>query len=118
MIESSNAETSRQDERPSTPPSQILSGLAEPEGTPNSGAKSRSSLSELLRRHTEKGRVLKLSNEDEERLTEELGNWINSDSSPYEHDDSTEGDSPKRSTHPRCNEDANSKPGSPSPPAS
>ncbi|KAF8531314.1 hypothetical protein JB92DRAFT_95402 [Gautieria morchelliformis] len=58
----------------------------ENEGTPG-GAKGRQSLSDLLRLHAEKGKDLKLSKEDEQRLSEELGKWINSDSSPYEPDD-------------------------------
>ncbi|GJJ10512.1 hypothetical protein Clacol_004738 [Clathrus columnatus] len=56
------------------------------DGTP-SGTKGRKSLSDLLRLHAEKGKDLHLSEEDELRLSEELGRWINSDSSPYEPDD-------------------------------
>ncbi|KIJ29123.1 hypothetical protein M422DRAFT_188918, partial [Sphaerobolus stellatus SS14] len=49
--------------------------------------KGRKSLSDLLRLHAEKGKDVQLSAEDELRLSEELGRWINSDSSPYEPDD-------------------------------
>ena len=45
------------------------------EGTPG-GAKGRRSLSDLLRLHAEKGKDLKLSVEDEQRLSEELGKWV------------------------------------------
>jgi len=88
-----NGHDSESTRRPSTPPAQTRKGLPEPDGTPDMGTKSRASLSELLRRHAEKGRELKLSDEDEERLSEELGNWINSDSSPYE---TAAGDSSRR----------------------
>jgi hypothetical protein len=49
----------------------------ENEGTPG-GAKGRRSLSDLLRLHAEKGKDLKLSKEDEQRLSEELGKWVRS----------------------------------------
>ena len=45
------------------------------EGTPG-GAKGRRTLSDLLRLHAEKGKDLKLSAEDEQRLSEELGKWV------------------------------------------
>jgi len=79
---------------PSTPPPghQTLHLLAENEKTPgdnssNFGTRGKKSLSEMLKRHCEKGRSLNLSDEDEENLSEELGKWINSNSSPYELDD-------------------------------
>ncbi|KZT34085.1 hypothetical protein SISSUDRAFT_969056, partial [Sistotremastrum suecicum HHB10207 ss-3] len=72
---------------PSTPPSRSQSGIPEQvDETPNT-ANARRSLTELMKAHAEKGKDLNLSDEDAERLTEELGNWINSDSSPYEPDD-------------------------------
>lgn len=45
------------------------------DGTP-SGTKGRKSLSDLLRLHAEKGKDLHLSEEDELRLSEELGRWV------------------------------------------
>lgn len=50
----------------------------ENEGTPG-GTKGRRSLSDLLRLHAEKGKDLKLSEEDEQRLSEELGKWASLD---------------------------------------
>jgi len=85
---------------PSTPPNghQNPSSDAETTTTPAAaaaggdkdkmGTRGKKSLSEMLKRHIEKGRSLNLSDEDEENLSEELGKWINSDSSPYELDDS------------------------------
>ncbi|KAF8503017.1 hypothetical protein BU17DRAFT_58624 [Hysterangium stoloniferum] len=69
---------------PSRPRIMVLNGIDQDnDGTPG-GAKGRKSLSDLLRLHAEKGKDLQLSEEDEQRLSEELGRWINSDSSPYE----------------------------------
>jgi len=80
-----------QGQRPCTPSSsrapQDRDAEATPGGEPTGIGKSRRSLSDLLRLHAEKGRDLKLSAEEEEVLSEELGHWINSDSSPYEPDD-------------------------------
>lgn len=45
------------------------------DGTPG-GTKGRKSLSDLLRLHAEKGKDLHLSEEDELRLSEELGRWV------------------------------------------
>ena len=52
------------------------------DGTPG-GAKGRRSLSDLLRLHAEKGKDLKLSEEDEQRLSEELGKWVSLDEQPH-----------------------------------
>jgi len=91
---------------PKTPsPARVRDGNDDNEGTP-SGARGRKSLTDLLRLHAENGKDLQLSEEDEQRLSEELGRWvrsdtlislyvpyepfvlqINSDSSPYEPDD-------------------------------
>ncbi|KAF8589094.1 hypothetical protein K439DRAFT_1612992 [Ramaria rubella] len=77
-------------EPPKTPSTSRMARLShmdnDNDGTPG-GTKGRRSLSDLLRLHAEKGKDLKLSEEDEQRLSEELGKWINSDSSPYEPDD-------------------------------
>lgn len=48
----------------------------ENDGTPG-GTKGRRSLSDLLKLHAENGKDLKLSEEDEQRLSEELGKWVN-----------------------------------------
>lgn len=72
---------------PKTPsPARVRDGNDDNEGTP-SGTRGRKSLTDLLRLHAENGKDLQLSEEDEQRLSEELGRWINSDSSPYEPDD-------------------------------
>lgn len=47
----------------------------------------RRSLTDLMRLYAERGEDLKLTAEEEKSLKEELGLWINSDSSPYEGDD-------------------------------
>ena len=61
---------------PKTPsPARIRGSTEENEGTPG-GTKGRKSLSDLLRLHAEKGKDLQLSEEDEERLSEELGRWV------------------------------------------
>jgi len=75
--------------RPSTPPAGHQSLTSDNEATPGDkmGTRGKKSLSEMLKRHIEKGRSLNLSDEEEENLSEELGKWINSDSSPYELDD-------------------------------
>ncbi|EKM56927.1 uncharacterized protein PHACADRAFT_254323 [Phanerochaete carnosa HHB-10118-sp] len=44
-------------------------------------------LSDLLRLHTEKGKDLDLSPEEANQLAEVLGRWINSESSPFEGED-------------------------------
>jgi hypothetical protein len=76
---------------PSTPPNghQTSSSDAESTTTPAAGGKKekdmdmdkmgtrgKKSLSEMLKRHIEKGRSLNLSDEDEENLSEELGKWV------------------------------------------
>jgi hypothetical protein len=42
----------------------------------NTGTKGRRSLSDLLRRHAEKGSEVRLSDEEEDKITEELGKWV------------------------------------------
>jgi len=44
-------------------------------------------LSDLLRLHAEKGKDLDLSQEEANQLAEVLGRWINSESSPFEGED-------------------------------
>ncbi|KLO06873.1 hypothetical protein SCHPADRAFT_791668, partial [Schizopora paradoxa] len=51
------------------------------------GERNRRSLSDLMRMYGEQGKNMQLSAEEEKVLSEELGMWINSDSSPYEGDD-------------------------------
>jgi len=89
------------DHEPSTPPNgtQHLDNEATP--SEKFGTRGKKSLSEMLRRHVEKGRSLNLSDEDEENLSEELGKWINSDSSPYELDDDNVPPGKNDSTHSR-----------------
>jgi len=76
---------------PPPPPNgtQSQNHVSDSEATPNEkfGTRGKRSLGEMLKRHVEKGRSLNLSDEDEEKLSEELGKWINADSSPYELDD-------------------------------
>ncbi|KZV94885.1 hypothetical protein EXIGLDRAFT_766760 [Exidia glandulosa HHB12029] len=70
--------------RPTTP----KGGAALKEGeTPGKIAKTKRRLAELLQKHTEDGKQVELTAEDEAKLSEELADWINSDSSPFEPDD-------------------------------
>ncbi|EJD54639.1 hypothetical protein AURDEDRAFT_179749 [Auricularia subglabra TFB-10046 SS5] len=70
--------------RPMTPKGTTV--LKEGE-TPGKVASGKRRLAELLQKHTEEGKKVELSPEDEAKLGEELADWINSDSSPFEPDD-------------------------------
>lgn len=66
--------------RPSTPPAGHQNLTSDNETTPGDkmGTRGKKSLSEMLKRHIEKGRSLNLSDEEEENLSEELGKWVSS----------------------------------------
>ncbi|TFK67565.1 hypothetical protein BDN72DRAFT_798802 [Pluteus cervinus] len=54
---------------------------------PVAGVKSKRTLSELLRLHSEEGTDCNFSPEEASRVADVLGQWINASSSPYESDD-------------------------------
>lgn len=73
------------DSKPGSRPTTPKGGQVLKEGeTPGRVAKGKRRLAELLQKHTEDGKQVELSPEDEAKLSEELADWINADSSPFE----------------------------------
>ncbi|EPQ53467.1 hypothetical protein GLOTRDRAFT_116928 [Gloeophyllum trabeum ATCC 11539] len=62
-------------------------GAGEEGETPTGDGKGKRTLSELMKVYAEKGTSVKFSPEEAARLAEVLGQWINSESSPYEGED-------------------------------
>ncbi|OCH93321.1 hypothetical protein OBBRIDRAFT_790353 [Obba rivulosa] len=58
-----------------------------PEAGQKGKTEAKRTLSELLRLHAEKGTNVTFSPEEASRIAEVLGQWINSESSPYESED-------------------------------
>jgi len=75
--------------KPTTPRNSVVFPTNGPEKTPSRGVASKGerTLSELLKLHAEKGTGGKFSADEASRVAEVLGQWINSESSPYEADD-------------------------------
>jgi hypothetical protein len=72
-----------------TPRNSIVFPADEVERTPGRGVASKGgrTLSELLKLHAEAGTEGRFSQEEASRVAEVLGQWINSESSPYEAED-------------------------------
>ncbi|KAJ7715715.1 hypothetical protein DFH07DRAFT_947675 [Mycena maculata] len=79
--------------RPTTTPRNSVIFPVEDEATPGRGSGTRGvetgkrSLSELMRLHAAKGTDCKFSAEEAKRVADDLRDWINSGSSPYEDED-------------------------------
>ncbi|TFK47562.1 hypothetical protein OE88DRAFT_1665756 [Heliocybe sulcata] len=80
---------STQGEKPSTPRKLVaFPGENRAEGeVPTGDGKGKRTLSELMKLYAEKGTSVKFSSEEAARLADVLGQWINSESSPYEGED-------------------------------
>jgi len=72
-----------------TPRNSVVFPADGSEKTPGRGAASKNerTLSELLKLHAEKGTGGRFSADEASRVAEVLGQWINSESSPYESED-------------------------------
>lgn len=69
------------DSKPGSRPATPKGGAALKEGeTPGKVAKGKRRLAELLQKHTEDGKQVELSAEDEAKLSEELADWVRPDS--------------------------------------
>jgi len=88
-IQTENHESSNTNKPTTTPRNSVIFPAEGIERTPIRGVAPRCgrTLSELMKLHAEKGTEGKFSQEEASRVAEVLGQWINSESSPYEAED-------------------------------